>query len=63
MNKGGTVGLDGIKVTLVHVEHSSGIKGDRGIIPGGAAAGFVVELENGSKLYHAGDGPSSAICA
>jgi L-ascorbate metabolism protein UlaG (beta-lactamase superfamily) len=55
MNKGGTVDLDGIKVTMVHAEHSSGIKGDQGIIPGGSAAGFVVELENGLKLYHAGD--------
>jgi L-ascorbate metabolism protein UlaG (beta-lactamase superfamily) len=55
MNKGGTVDLDGIRVTMVHAEHSSGISdGDR-IVDGGTAGGFVVELEDGLKLYHAGD--------
>lgn len=55
MNKGGTVDADGIKVTMVSADHSSGIKdGDR-IVDGGLPAGFVVQLENGYKLYHAGD--------
>ena len=55
MNKGGTVDLNGIKATMVGADHSSGIKdGDR-IVNGGDAAGFVVQLENGYKLYHAGD--------
>jgi L-ascorbate metabolism protein UlaG (beta-lactamase superfamily) len=55
MNKGGTINVGGVKVTMVSADHSSGIKdGDR-IANGGEAAGFVVELENGHKLYHAGD--------
>lgn len=55
MNKGGTIQIGDLKVTMVSADHSSGIKdGDR-IVNGGEAAGFVVELENGYKLYHAGD--------
>lgn len=55
MNKGGTQEFQGIKVTMVDARHSSGIlDGDR-MIPGGEAAGYVVELENGFRLYHAGD--------
>jgi L-ascorbate metabolism protein UlaG (beta-lactamase superfamily) len=55
MNKGGTAKLDGISVHMTHALHSCGIQdGDR-IIYGGEAAGYVVELEGGFKLYHAGD--------
>ncbi|HEY9723987.1 MAG TPA: metal-dependent hydrolase [Oscillatoriaceae cyanobacterium] len=56
MNKGGTVELAGVKVTMVHADHSCGITEDDGsIVYGGTAAGYVVELENGFKFYHAGD--------
>lgn len=56
MNKGGTVEFDGIKITQVHADHSCGILDDDGkIIYGGEAVGYVVELENGFKFYHAGD--------
>ncbi len=56
MNKGGTVAVHGIKITMVHADHSSGISAeDGGTIYGGEAAGFVVTLENGLTLYHAGD--------
>jgi L-ascorbate metabolism protein UlaG (beta-lactamase superfamily) len=51
-NKGGTVEVDGIKVTLVNAFHSSG--SDEGDYLG-EAAGIVLELENGTKLYFAGD--------
>jgi L-ascorbate metabolism protein UlaG (beta-lactamase superfamily) len=55
VNKGGTVEVAGCKVHMVHAVHSCGIQdGDR-IIYGGEAAGYVIELENGFKLYHAGD--------
>lgn len=55
MNKGGTQEVAGLKVTMVHADHSCGIlDGDR-IVYGGEAAGFVVEFENGFKIYHAGD--------
>jgi len=54
-NQGGTVEVDGIKVTLVHAEHSCGITdGDR-IVYGGEACGLVIEFENGFTVYFAGD--------
>jgi L-ascorbate metabolism protein UlaG (beta-lactamase superfamily) len=54
-NQGGTVEVDGIKVTLVHAEHSCGITdGDR-IVYGGQACGLVIEFENGFTVYFAGD--------
>ena len=54
-NQGGTVDVDGIKVTLVHAEHSCGITdGDR-IVYGGEACGLVIEFENGYTIYFAGD--------
>jgi L-ascorbate metabolism protein UlaG (beta-lactamase superfamily) len=55
MNKSGTVELDGIRFTMVHAVHSSGISSENGVVYGGEAAGFVVTLENGLSLYHAGD--------
>jgi L-ascorbate metabolism protein UlaG (beta-lactamase superfamily) len=55
MNKGGTQEIDGIRVTMVHAEHSCGINdGDR-IVYGGEAVGFVIEFENGFTIYFAGD--------
>ena len=56
MNKGGTVELEGLKVTMVSADHSCGITDDDGsIVYGGEACGFVIECENGFKVYHAGD--------
>lgn len=54
-NKGGTIDVDGVKVTLVHAEHSCGIQdGDR-MVYGGEPVGFVVEFENGFTVYFACD--------
>ena len=64
-NKGGTVAPigAGIKVHMVPAQHSSSIDlaalkpdhtGPR-YIPGGAAIGYVIELENGYRIYHTGD--------
>lgn len=55
MNKGGTQAIGDIKVTMVHAIHSCGILDDGAIVYGGEAAGYVVTLENGFTLYHAGD--------
>ncbi len=55
MNKGGTIDIDGIKVTMVDAKHSSGIDLDGKVINGGNAAGYVIEIENNFKIYHAGD--------
>ena len=66
MNKGGTVSPLGpaIKIHMVPAQHSSGtdlnfsrpdfIKGIR-FLDGGNAVGYVIELENGFKIYHSGD--------
>ena len=67
MDKGGTVAPLGraIKVHMVPAEHSSSAdllalgldmrpKGPRHY-DGGAAVGYVIELENGFKIYHSGD--------
>lgn len=55
MNKGGTMQVNGIKVTMTDARHSSDIDIGGDVFAGGAAAGFVVQLENGYKVYHAGD--------
>lgn len=55
MNKGGSQVVDGIKVTMVHADHSCGILDDGKIIYGGDPCGYVIEFENGVKIYHAGD--------
>jgi L-ascorbate metabolism protein UlaG (beta-lactamase superfamily) len=55
MSKGGTHALHGLRVTMVHAVHSSTIEdGDR-IVPAGEAAGFVIEFENDTRVYHAVD--------
>jgi L-ascorbate metabolism protein UlaG (beta-lactamase superfamily) len=51
-NKGGTVDVDGIKVTLTTGNHSS--SADDGTYLG-ESCGLVFELEDGLKLYFAGD--------
>lgn len=55
MNKGGTVMVNGMGFTMVHAVHSSGISTDHGLVYGGEAGGFVIQLENGLTIYHAGD--------
>ena len=54
-NKGGTIEVDGIKVTLVHAEHSCGISDNGLILYGGEPCGLVIEFENGYTIYFAGD--------
>ncbi|MDQ3937051.1 MAG: metal-dependent hydrolase [Chloroflexota bacterium] len=57
MNKGGTVEAQGLRVTMVHADHSAGDWSQAGDGPLylGEPAGFVVELEDGRRIYHAGD--------
>ena len=55
MNKGGTVEFQGIRATMVHAVHSSTIEEGDQLIPAGEAAGFIIEFENGTRVYHAGD--------
>ena len=55
MNKGGSQTVGDVRVTMVHADHSCGIEDDGQIIYGGEACGYVLEFENGVKIYHAGD--------
>ena len=61
-NKGGTVEVaPGIKVTAVRAEHSSAINWRNPATEkdevhfGGEPLGYIIELENGFIIYHAGD--------
>lgn len=51
-NKGGTVEVDGIKVTLTDAHHSSSTSDGS---YAGEPAGIVLELEDGFTIYFAGD--------
>lgn len=54
MNKGGTITAHGLRITMTDARHSSSFD-DHGVVYLGAAAGFVVKLENGQTIYYAGD--------
>jgi L-ascorbate metabolism protein UlaG (beta-lactamase superfamily) len=55
MNKGGTVDLGFVKLTMTHAIHSSAIKeGDR-LLYGGEAAGYILTGKDGRRSYFAGD--------
>jgi len=64
MNKGGSItpfGAGGVRITMTHAEHSSELvwrnpateKDETHV--GGEPCGFVIEFENGFKLWHMGD--------
>lgn len=56
-NKSGTItpiGAD-IKITMVRAEHSSTVSHDGHVHAGGEPVGYIIELENGYKIYHSGD--------
>jgi L-ascorbate metabolism protein UlaG (beta-lactamase superfamily) len=64
MNKGGSIrpfGPGGVRVTMTHAEHSSELvwrnpasdKDETHV--GGEPCGFLIEFENGFKLWHLGD--------
>jgi L-ascorbate metabolism protein UlaG (beta-lactamase superfamily) len=55
MNIGGTVKVQEIKITMMNSLHSSDMDFIDEVDAGGSAAGFILELENGRKIYHAGD--------
>jgi L-ascorbate metabolism protein UlaG (beta-lactamase superfamily) len=57
MNKGGTVTAAGMRVTMTAADHSAGDwnAGGETTLYLGDPVGFVVELEDGTRLYFAGD--------
>lgn len=52
MNKGGTIEVQGLRITLTDARHSSSFS-DLTYL--GEPCGFVVRLENGQTIYFAGD--------
>src|SRR4051812_19495348 len=52
MNKGGTIDVDGVKVTMTDANHSSSTEDGT---YAGEPAGIVLELEDGFSIYFAGD--------
>ena len=62
MNKGGSITpFAGVRITMTHAEHSSELvwrnpeTGKDETHVGGEPCGFVIELENGFKIWHLGD--------
>ena len=54
-NKGGTTEVEGIRITLTNAHHSSSGFEDGRFAYLGESCGLVIEAENGTKLYFAGD--------
>lgn len=57
-NKGATADFDGVKITMVEAFHSAGaqltgFEGANRFV--GEAVGYIMEFENGLKIYHSGD--------
>ena len=55
INKGGSTTVAGVKVTMTHAVHTCSIQDGDHTVYGGEAAGYVLEFENGVRIYHAGD--------
>lgn len=53
-NKGGTIALGNVNVTMVHATHSSSLKTDGGAIYAGGESGFMIE-HGGRTIYFSGD--------
>ena len=55
INKGGTITIAGIDVTMVSAQHSSGLEVDGQVTYLGEPAGYILRLEDSRSLYIAGD--------
>ncbi len=55
MNLGGTVTIADLAITMVEAKHSSSMQDEDGLHYGGVAAGFVIAVDGGPVIYHAGD--------
>lgn len=51
-NKGGTIEVAGLRITMVDAKHSASTPDGT---YAGEPAGFIIELENGYRIYFAGD--------
>lgn len=54
MNKGGTIEVEGVTLTMTHALHSSSIDASGFSFDGGSPAGFVIGI-GGYSIYHSGD--------
>jgi L-ascorbate metabolism protein UlaG (beta-lactamase superfamily) len=55
MNLGGTAQLRDVALTMVEATHSAAAQDENGTHYVGVATGFVLSIQNGPVLYHAGD--------
>ena len=55
MNKGGSLEVLGLRITMTDARHSSGYVDEGRMTYMGEAAGYVMRLEDGMTLYYAGD--------
>jgi L-ascorbate metabolism protein UlaG (beta-lactamase superfamily) len=55
MNKGGSQKAGPVNITMTHAVHSCGILDEGEIIYGGEAAGYVLGVPDGRRIYFAGD--------
>lgn len=63
MGKGGTQRVAGLAFTMTHATHSSSFD-EAGHPYGGGEAGYVITLEDGTRIYYAGDtGPMMDMIA
>ena len=55
MNLGGSWKFEDVTVSMVEAKHTSGVDGGAQVIYGGVPIGFVITVQDGPVLYHAGD--------
>ncbi len=55
INKGGTVDLGFVKLTMTHALHSNAIKDGDEMVYAGEAAGYILTFNDGRRAYYAGD--------
>lgn len=58
MNTGGTFDADGIKLSMVRADHTGGVTltgGDHDMTRDMGCWGWVIEFEDGTRVYHTGD--------
>lgn len=54
-NKGGSVTVAGVKITMTNAHHSSSLFENGQLIALGTEAGYVLRFSNGFTVYHTGD--------
>lgn len=55
MNTGGSVSIQGIKITMLDARHSSSIDFTDEVRPAGDPGSFLFTFPDGTKVFHAGD--------